>query len=242
MLKELLITLFLSHTPHYTDQETWSEREARAEVMADAIDNAAARATCTGEYADKKDTPKEQRCVRIWPAPKKDLAILMLTMAKFESTFSERIHKNECNLHKGECDAGRAWDGKSGKYSYYQKAWTPWQLHRFLDIPQEDWDQIASGIPGTRMAAWYATKRFSAAFRACGTYEGAYSRYGRGNGCRPIKTAPDRVATFVKLQKLSQWELDRRVAKQREAVEKKFPEPEPVPPEEAPEERLAIKS
>lgn len=168
----ILLLLFLGRTPHHLDDETWLERSARMEIISSAIVKATDRATCY----NKKD------CKKIWSKSRKELAFILATTAILESTLSQHVHENRCNLKIGECDAVKTINNK-GRYVYIQKAFSPWQLQYYKDIPKNEWLKIKEGVPGTDTAAWHAARRMSSALASCKTIEGAISRYAKGHSC-----------------------------------------------------------
>lgn len=236
-MKELILLMLLAQTPHHLDDEVWEEREARMEVVAEAIHDASMRATCQGDYAPPEDD--QSACIRRWPGSAKTLSLAMVTMAIFESHLAEHVHKNECRLENGECDARRRYDFREKKVVFIQQAFSPWQLQRFGDIPPAEWKQIEGGVSGTRVAAWHATRRFASAFRACGTMSGAFGRYGRGNGCAPTKSTPKRVALVGKLQKVTRGELASAARVHEERAKANAPE---EPPEEGSDEVVVARA
>lgn len=199
MIKALILLTLLSFQPHYQDRETWEEREARMTQLAEDITYAVDVATCT-------DQPKD--CKRSWPLDRKSLAMALVTQAKHESDLAAHIHRNECDLKKGECDARRELTPGTGEVRYIQQSFSLWQMKKFNDIPEKDWEQISAGISGTRVAALYAAKRLGSHYRGCQeTLAGAFSRYATGNSCYWAR-AGERVATWETLMRKSTSELE----------------------------------
>jgi hypothetical protein len=204
-LKALILLALLSKDPHSKDIETWQQREARMEIMADAVVSAVNVATCTEQPSD---------CRRIWPGSPKELAMSLVTLAHYESNFAQHIHEGRCNLAKGECDARRVpvmneW----GKAQRVARSISPWQIQKF-DIPDDEWTKISSGVEGTSLAAWHAARRLSSAYRSCGGYEGAFARYATGRSCDWAGAAP-RVRTLESFMSLSEDTLRKRVDQQK---------------------------
>lgn len=210
-IKALILLVLLSRTPHHRDTEGWNERKARLELVANAISDASLRATCQGPY-----TPREgEKCRRLWPASAKAIAFLLATQAIHETHLSAEIHHNRCRLQLGECDARI--QRKGGKLVYTQQSFSLWQIKRY-GIPDLEWAAIQDGVPGTRHAAWFATRRLASAYRSCGTLTGAVSRYARGSGCK-WEGAAERVETWQHLISLSPEQLRAGVARQKSRLQ-----------------------
>lgn len=204
LLKQLILLVLLAQTPHYRDTESWEGREARLEIIAEGIHNASLRATCQGPYAPPAD--RQADCARLWPSAMKDLAFMLATQSIHETHLSAEIHHNHCRLEIGECDSRFFYSPGSQKRVYVQRSFSPWQIKLFEDIPHEDWAEIQKGVPGTEYAAWHAARRLSSGYRACGSLEGAVSRYALGNGCK-WKGSAERIETFRSLMSKSADEL-----------------------------------
>jgi hypothetical protein len=85
-----------------------AQKQAQAELIANAISDAA-------------------ESVQGWPGSKRELAMLLLTVAWHETRLSLRIHEGRCRPY--ECDHGRA----RGL----------WQLHAHASLPHERWLTVA---------------------------------------------------------------------------------------------------
>lgn len=217
-IKALILLALLSRTPHYRDTETWEERENRLSLVADAIDNASLKATCQGGHAPPKDDPAA--CPRLWPGSRKTLAFLLVTQAVHETHLSAEVHHNRCRLEIGECDSRWYYDPKKKRRVYVQQSFSLWQIKKFEDIPVADWDQIQLGVDGTYYAAWHAARRLASAYRACGTIQGAISRYGIGHGCVGGSAAL-RMETLHKMLATSPTTWEKGVATQRDRMQQK---------------------
>ena len=215
LLKQLIFLVLLAQTPHYRDTETWEAREARLSLVAEAIDDASLRATCQGPYAPPKDDLAS--CKRLWPGSRKTLSYLLVTQALHETHLSAEIHHNRCRLEIGECDSRWYFDRKLQKRVYVQQSFSLWQLKQFRDIPNNDWDQIQLGQEGTQVAAWHAARRLASAYRACGSIEGAISRYALGNGCE-WAGARERAQTYRELSAAVPYTLRKNRDAQREKL------------------------
>lgn len=168
------------------------------EIVADSIEQAALLATCHKDAVALPDIYfDKEKCVRIWPGTAKSLAYLLAAQGTHETNFAQHVHEGRCRAEAGECDARRRWDRKKKAYVYTVQSVSPWQLKLFRDIPVSHWDQM-SAVEGTHYAAWYAARRLSSAYRACGSIKGSISRYARGNGCW-WEGAKERVETYTKI-------------------------------------------
>lgn len=161
--------------------------------------------------------------MRVWPGSRKDLAFALVAQAIKESHLAQHVHANTCRLEKRECDSVRVYDASTRSVVYVQNSFSPWQLKKFDDIPAEEWEQIRSGIPGTKYAAWHAARRFSSAYRACEGYAGAFSRYATGSSCSWYG-AKERVTFLESLKRKSEYELTRLVEMRRARVQAERPE------------------
>lgn len=133
------------------------------ETVAIAIDEASSRATCSSPYNTEKCSP-------IWNGSKKDLSLLLVTKAWWESRLSKNVHEGRCRSF--ECDAITLKDG-----SIVHLARTPWQLQRTSYV-RSHWDDIVgTDIESTKLAAWAATKVLSAARNRCHTIQGTLAGY-----------------------------------------------------------------
>jgi hypothetical protein len=207
------------------------------EQLAEAIVYAVDVATCTGQ---------DPGCVRFWPLDRRSLAMALVTKAKHESDLAEHIHKNECRLSRGECDPYTAmvpgadptayakahfanWEVKrillkdTGATFYVQQSYSPFQIKKFADIPEEHWGVIESGFKGTSYAALYAAKRLSSGYKGCQeTIAGAFARYATGNSCH-WKGSEERVLTWNKLMAASLQELEHSVERRKKAAMARVP-------------------
>lgn len=89
-----------------------------------------------------------------WPLSKQMLMSAAFSIFKHESNGSLRIHRNECNLKKGECDAG--------------KAISPFQLHAVALSNRDLWPQLGfMTFESTKLAAKEAVGVFVKMYRYC---------------------------------------------------------------------------
>lgn len=101
-------------------------------LVAEAIADAAERATCTSEWS-------EPRCDPVWHGAADELAALLVEVGYHESGFRRRIQAGQCRAD--ECDAVRR-----GGRTVRHLARSMWQLHVSPripgypgDVPREAW-------------------------------------------------------------------------------------------------------
>ena len=177
VVAKALLALLLSLPRFKEDTETAEEREQRLTVVSVAIERAAQRATCSGEY-------EVEGCTRVWSKSARELRMALVTAGTFESHFAQRIHAGHCKPY--ECDFGRAH--------------SPWQLHRSSFISDEDWTVMhASTQSATDLAAWHAAGALARA-SGCPGNVGMFSRYMSGGSCT-WKGGASRAAFYEKLLK-----------------------------------------
>ncbi len=89
-----------------------------------------------------------------WPLSRQMLMAASFTIFKHESNGSLRIHRNECNLKKRECDAG--------------KAISPFQLHAVALSSPDLWPQLGfMTFESTKLSAKEAARVFVRMYRYC---------------------------------------------------------------------------
>lgn len=151
---DILASIFaelLRQPRHFTDTESAEERYARMGVISISIDRATKRAACEGGTADCKPIFSDRR----------SMAALLIAKAKFETGFSELVHKGHCEqMPRGmRCDADRMG---------VARAHGPWQEWRSSVFPASDWDDMNSSTQeATDLAAWHATKVLSGGTKRC---------------------------------------------------------------------------
>jgi hypothetical protein len=161
---QYLLLVLLSLPGAYHDKETWDERVERMTVVADAVDEVASRATCSERYNDPS-------CEKVWPRSKKELALLLVTKAWWESRFALNVHEGNCRDF--ECDAYKT---RSGRIIH--RARTLWQIQMTGLVKRTEWDSmVGTDFESTRMAAWVATRIMSNAMNRCRTIYGTISSY-----------------------------------------------------------------
>ncbi|HOU93827.1 MAG TPA: hypothetical protein PLU22_22405 [Polyangiaceae bacterium] len=183
---DVLVLLMLRLPAHHLDEETPEERRARVEVIAQAITEASARATC-------RDAAPEDGCVRHWPADERDLSVLLVTQAYWESRLARNVHEGRCRSY--ECDPYTS--PLTGKIEHRSRSL--WQL-QLTSLVTEEWDRlVGTSIEATRNAAFAASKLLGRGFRACRTIPGAISRYAGVGDCHWRGAAP-RHRQFLELR------------------------------------------
>jgi hypothetical protein len=168
------------------DAEDAAARRARLSTVATAIELAAQRATCSGEFATLE-------CQAIWNGRTEDLSLLLVTQAWWESRLARHIHEGRCRVF--ECDAFRSM--RTGRIEH--RARTLWQLQRTSLVVEEWPTMVGTDLASTYHAAWGATKVLSRGYRACGTIAGSIGYYSGAGRCTWSKS-PRRVATFEALR------------------------------------------
>lgn len=170
-LVSYITTVLLSLQPPYGDGETWQQRSDRMAIVAEAIDDASSKATCSDKYESDK------KCVRTWSRDKKSLALLLVTMGYWESKFAKNVHEGKCR--KYECDPSIAADG-----SVYHKARSPWQIQRTGLVSQDEYKVMNSAtLESTVISANVAVRYLVLGMRQCGTIHGSMAIYGGAGSC-----------------------------------------------------------
>jgi len=189
---EFILLVLLSLHPYYTDKETKEERTARMTTVANAIDTASSRATCTEPYT-------QDECKPIWTGSKRQLALLLVTKAWWESRLAKHIHEGNCG--PTECDATRVGN------VIVHKARTIWQMQRTGLLKEWEWDNMdGTDYKSTRTAAWAATRILARGKRKCQHPHGVLSYYATSR-CR-WSGAGKRYLFFTKLSKKTREQLE----------------------------------
>jgi hypothetical protein len=197
MLYDFILLVLLSFQPFQGDTETFEARTQRMSVVAHAIENAANKATCYEQPAG---------CKRIWSGSRRELAVALAALLRFESNGAQRIHEGKCKAH--ECDSVRVYDPKTNTWGPMARSLSLWQLKKF-EIPDEDWAVIPT-IEGTDVAAWHAARRLAGHRNRCGgTLAGGLGGYATGGSCS-WPGAAQRAAFVVKLMNTPEAQLKRR--------------------------------
>lgn len=170
-MQELILSILLSLEPSFADRgkETWDQRVERMRLIAGAIDEAAAEATCEAPYGSDD-------CARTWTGSREDLATLLAVNGWVESKYALNVHEGKCR--PWECDSLK---GKDGKVVF--RARTPWQIHQSTYLQAGEWKGMLGASPeATKVAARVAARILSDAYGVCKTIPGALARYG-GAAC-----------------------------------------------------------
>ncbi len=167
---EAILVVLLGLRPCELDRETPEDRRARLEVVSQSVEYAAARATCSGAFAEWVE------CQPIWRRSRSELTALLVTVAYEESKLALHVHAGRCRDH--ECDA------ISSGGSIVHRARSLWQVH-YSPAFREEWENI----PGTTLwqtsdAAWAATRVLAMGERRCGTVLGSLAGYLGLPNCR----------------------------------------------------------
>jgi hypothetical protein len=176
---QAILAAALKLPTYYGDTETPGERLQRLTIVAESIDYASARATCTGE---------PEGCRRVWPGSRKELAALLLVQAWQETRLAQHVHADQCA--ENECDRGRA---KS-----------LWQLQPNSIVTRPEWQTLGgTDQESTRAAAWAAARMLATNRFRCAKAPGDWvtptiSGYARGNECEWSGAKP-RVEMFWRI-------------------------------------------
>lgn len=161
--------VLLSLQPSYGDGETWQGREDRMNVIAQAIDDASSKATCSDKYAIDK-------CVPSWPKNKRSLAFLLVTKGFWESRFAKNVHEGRCKPY--ECDSF------ASNGNVFHRARSPWQIQRTGLVSRDEYAIMNSAsVESTTMSANVAVRYLSLGMKHCGTIHGAMAIYGGAGSC-----------------------------------------------------------
>ncbi len=185
MLKESLLAAAMSFPAWHGDKEGEDDRKARLAVIAQAIDEAVALATCR-KIVEEEPPKREQRphqaaeggpkkdehegCRLLWRYDPRELGFLLLSQAFFETRLALHVHEGNCRVEIGECDGGRAIG--------------LWQLQAGYHLPVEKWETLAgTDLESTRAAALEAARILGRGRNYCGSMEGAIASYATGSRC-----------------------------------------------------------
>jgi len=197
-----ITTILLGLQPSYGDKETWQERTDRMTIIAQAIDDASSRSTCS----DKHDVPD---CKPTWPSDKESLALLLVTTGYWESKFAKNVHEGKCKPY--ECDAIKNLSGKTIGH----RAKTIWQIQKTPLETREEYDKMnSSSLESTTMAAIVAIRHLALGMKKCNTTIGAMSMYATSKACIWSGAKP-RDSFYKELKKKTAEQLMKDVEKQQ---------------------------
>lgn len=202
-----ITTILLSLQPSYGDGESWEQRAERMGVIAQAIDDAASQATCTGKY-------ETSNCEKTWSQDKKSLVLLLVTKGYWESKFAKNVHEGKCR--KYECDAHTI------NGNLIHRARSPWQVQRTSLVTKDEYSIMnSSSLESTTMSAIVATRYLSLGMKKCKTIRGAISFYSGSKTCNWVG-AKEREQFFNSLQSKKSNQLEEDVKKQKILLTKRL--------------------
>lgn len=187
-----LIALLTTLPSYYQDKEEPAERTERLTVIAKAIADVAAEATCSGAYATES-------CSRLWPGTEQDLVIFLVTKGFWESRFAKHVQAGKCGPR--ECDAYK--DYYTGKIVHRSASYFQVQSNGL--VPTKEWRTLTGlDYAPTRRAAWAAAKVASAGRKRCASSGASWefttmSAYASGYTCS-WHGAYRRVKFYTKLK------------------------------------------
>ena len=185
---EATMVILSTLTPYYGDHEEPVDRTARLEMIASSIDTAARYGAC-----EKGDPECDDRAWVVGEGTIKrlELTAALIVVGRFESGYALHVHQNKCRVLIGECDSGRAR--------------SPWQFQR-TDLTRKIWwEYKGADQRSTETAAYAASIVLGRARQNCGSWEGAFSQYATGGGCRWKYAAPRALSyekTLLELRRL----------------------------------------
>lgn len=196
--------MLLSLEPSYGDKESWEVRTERMKVVAQAIDDASSKATCSEAYA-------VPTCEKKWAGSKKELAMLLVTKGYWESRFAKNVHEGKCRAK--ECDAIVV----SGQVRHLARS--PWQIQRVESLVSADEYKLmnSSTVEATKMSANVATRYLSLGFNRCHNIKGTIAAYG-GADCN-WDGANERYKFFKFLSARTEKDLAQDAEKRKVALE-----------------------
>ena len=202
-----IVTILLSLEPSYSDKETWADRTARMEIIAEAIEDASTKATCEEKY----NTPD---CKKTWTRGRRSLALLLITKGFWESKFAKNVHEGKCRAY--ECDAATVNCNK------IHRARSPWQVQRTGLVSKDEYSMMNSASQdSTTMSATVASRYLVMGMNTCKTIEGTIAIYGGAKTCT-WKGATSRLAFYESLMKKSQDQFQADAEKQKKILEKRL--------------------
>jgi hypothetical protein len=167
----VLLKVLMAMPAYGLDHETHEARAARMTIVAEAITQATAEATCNFGKVKPPD------CRPAWPGSPVAMAVLLAATGRWESAFALHVHEGRCRLKLHECDDGHARG--------------PWQLHPEpcrgeqcgWAVTKELVDRIVGADDdSTDAGAWGAMVKLTNGLRQCHTVRGAINYFARG-GC-----------------------------------------------------------
>lgn len=179
------IAIVLTQLPVPKVDQAEPDRDRRLYSIAVAIDRAAERATCTGDYAVEPCKPIASDAGQV--------AAELIVLANEETALRRNVHADHCLDH--QCDPTRS--RIKGVVYITHRARSLWQLHRAPIWTAEKWDGLAGlSQEATDNSAWEATKLMAGGHGACKTTAGAFAYYAGNRYCLH-KSAEGRAARVV---------------------------------------------
>jgi hypothetical protein len=166
---QYITAILLSLEPAYADKETWTERTARMEIIAEAIDDASSKATCEAKYNTKD-------CQKLWSKDKKSLALLLVTKGYWESLFSKNVHEGKCRDY--ECDPYKVGN------KVHHRAKSPWQIQHTGLVTVDEYSKMGfATLESTKLSAEVASRYLAMGMKQCDTISGTIAIYGGAKDC-----------------------------------------------------------
>ena len=202
-----IVTILLSLEPSYSDKETWADRTARMEIIAEAIEDASTKATCEEKY----NTPD---CKKTWTRGRRSLALLLITKGFWESKFAKNVHEGRCRTY--ECDSYTV-NGNT-----HHRARSPWQIQRTGLVAKEEYDKMNSSTrESTTMSANVAARYLVMGMNSCKTIPGTMAIYGGAGTCTWDGVKP-RVDFYNLLDKMQETDIQKRTQNQKLKLESRL--------------------
>lgn len=199
-----ITAILLSLEPSYSDKESWADRTARMEIIAEAIDDASSRATCEEKY----NTPD---CKKTWTKGRRSLALLLVTKGFWESRFAKNVHEGKCRAY--ECDS------YTSQGHVFHRARSPWQIQRTGLVAKEEYDKMnTSTRESTTMSANVAARYLVMGMNSCQTIPGAMAIYGGAKSCVWDGVKP-RVQFYNMLDKMQEVDIQKKIGGQKLKLE-----------------------
>jgi len=174
---EAILSALLSLPGLPMANESKDEWNARARVIAQAIDSATLQATCSGPYRGA------DWCDPVWRGDRSTLAAILIVQGYFESRFAAHVQAGRCR--RDECDAIKLPGGR-----VFHRARSYWQLHASALLPWPEWYSIAGVefVP-TADAAYAAARVLGLGLVRCETLEGTIAMFATGRSCHWARAA-----------------------------------------------------
>ena len=204
---QYITLVLLSLQPSYSDNETWVERTGRMEIVAQAIDDASSKATCSDAYA----VPE---CKKVWNGSKRDLGLLLVTKGFWESGFAKNVHEGKC-MPK-QCDSIIV------RGNIVHLARSPWQIQRTGLVGADEYSKMkTASLESTTISANVAVRYLSMGMNRCSTIHGAMAIYGGANSCDWPGVA-GRVAFYKSLLAKTEQRLVEDSTSQKKRLEERL--------------------